>query len=560
MKLIARYSFQILLVGMFWIVLGNSWLHSEESQRTFVQNGRAVGIHDPAGRWRSQGDLLQGSGERNYLYADRMLGAGDFTVSASLRMLRQKKSAAGFVLGDSFFGFEGAKAEELFVNGPLFGGYRNVTRSADVFKREAWIDFRVQRTSGEIKFLIDGKTVYTVKHVGPVGQIGFSPWRSTMQIRHFAASGKLLVRPQPKQRHYSIPTIDLAAEKHRQVIVDREAGQYLGHVTTVLLEDKRTMIAVYPKGHGRGPIVMKRSLDGGKTWSKRLPVPDNWATSQEVPTIHRVIDSHGVKRLILFSGLYPIRMAISEDDGKNWTPLKKIGDFGGIVTMGCVVRLKNGDYLALFHDDGRFLKKGGKPSRFFVYKTISQDGGLTWSAPQSIATHPVAHLCEPGVIRSPDGRQLAVLLRENSRRLNSFLILSDDEGKTWSQPIELPAALTGDRHTGVYAPDGRLFISFRDKTHVSPTQGDWVAWVGTYEDLVQGRQGQYRVRLLDNQQGSDCAYPGVEILPDGTIVSTTYGYWTAGQSPYIVSVRLKLAELDRKAAEQREKAPSQKNE
>jgi hypothetical protein len=104
--------------------------------------------------------------------------------------------------------------------------------------------------------------------------------------------------------------------------------------------------------------------------------------------------------------------------------------------------------------------------------------------------------------------------------------------------------LTGDRHTGKYAPDGRLFISFRDTTRESPTKGDWAGWVGTYDDIAHGREGQYRVRLMDNHKGADCAYPGVEILPDGTIVTTTYGHWAAGEMPYIVSVRLKLEELD----------------
>ena len=52
---------------------------------------------------------------------------------------------------------------------------------------------------------------------------------------------------------------------------------------------------------------------------------------------------------------------------------------------------------------------------------------------------------------------------------------------------------------------------------------------------------------MDNTQGADCAYPGVELLPDGTIVTTTYGHWTDGESPYIVSVRLKLSELDERA-------------
>ena len=77
--------------------------------------------------------------------------------------------------------------------------------------------------------------------------------------------------PPPIPRGYSIPLIDLADQEHRQVVVDREQGQYLGHPTTVLLEDGRTIIAVYPKGHGRGAIVLKRSTDGGLHWSDRLP-------------------------------------------------------------------------------------------------------------------------------------------------------------------------------------------------------------------------------------------------------------------------------------------------
>ena len=127
------------------------------------------------------------------------------------------------------------------------------------------------------------------------------------------------------------------------------------------------------------------------------------------------------------------------------------------------------------------------------------------------------------------------------------MIFSNDEGVTWTTPREVPGSLTGDRHTARYAPDGRLFISFRDRTLESATHGDWVGWVGTYEDIVKGREGQYRVRLMDNTRGADCAYPGVERLPDGTFVTTTYGHWVKGESPFIVSVRFKLEELDEKA-------------
>ena len=359
---------------------------------------------------------------------------------------------------------------------------------------------------------------------------------------------QLICADEPQPRGYSIPTIDFAEDVERQVVVDREAGQYLGHPTTLLLEDGKTILCVYPKGHGRGPIIYKRSTDGGLTWSERLPTPENWATSKETPTLHRVVDAAGKKRIIMWSGLYPARLAVSEDDGATWSELKQAGDWGGIVVMGSVVESNSpGEYLAWFHDDGRFFQeksKAQKPPVFTLYQTRSTDGGLNWSEPEAVVARSDVHLCEPGAVRSPDGKQIALLLRENSRTRNSFVIFSNDEGKSWSEPRELPASLTGDRHTAKYTSDGRLFISFRDTTHVSPTKGDWVAWVGTYEDIVDGNEGQYRVRLMDNKKGADCAYPGVEVLPDGTIVTTTYGHWTTEQQPYIVSVRLKLEDVD----------------
>jgi len=397
--------------------------------------------------------------------------------------------------------------------------------------------------------------------------------------------------PQEKTQSYlHVPVIDLDRESSRQVVVDREEGQYLGHPTTVLLEDGKTILAVYPKGHGRGEIVFKKSLDGGLTWSDRITVPESWKTSKEVPTIYRVEDAHGRKRLIMFSGLYPARMAVSEDDGETWSGLEMLGDWGGIVVMSSVVPLRTGKghYMALFHDDMRYFTSDGQAKYdedrkhndqrlFTLYKTFSYDGGLNWSYPEVILSRRDINLCEPGAIRSPNGKKIAVLLRENSRRANSQIIFSSDEGKTWSEPRPLPNELNGDRHVLKYGPDGRLLCVFRDISPArargdlnkiaserkvsnlselaaetgmgSPTEGDWVGWVGTWKDLEKGRPGEYRIRFKDNFNSWDCCYPGVELLPGGTFVVTTYGHWEAGRQPYILSVRFTLKELDAKAGE-----------
>jgi len=357
-----------------------------------------------------------------------------------------------------------------------------------------------------------------------------------------------------------IPYIDLAKESSRQVIVDKEKGQYLGHPTTTLLSDGKTVLCVYPKGHGKGPIVYKRSNDGGKTWSPRLKTPTSWANSKEVPTLFQATDKAGNHRIIMFSGLYPIRMAISNDEGRKWSELKSIGEFGGIVAMGTMISVKGkpGHYRALFHDDGRFISAKSKkksPPEFTLYSSKSVDGGMTWGKPEKIYSSTKIHLCEPGSIRSPDGKQIAVLLRENSRRKNSYVIFSNNEGASWTEPRELPITLTGDRHTAKYLPDGRLFISFRCRTAIGsnlgvnnspiPYEGDWVAWIGKYQDILDGNPGHCVIRIADNKKGWDTTYPGVEILKDGAILTTTYGHWQEGEQPYIISVRLKANEIDK---------------
>ncbi len=129
------------------------------------------------------------------------------------------------------------------------------------------------------------------------------------------------------------------------------------------------------------------------------------------------------------------------------------------------------------------------------------------------------------------------------------MIFSDDEATSWSKPVETPWGLTGDRHCGVRTHDGRWVVAFRDMAPNSPTRGHFVAWVGTYADIREGNPGQYRIKLLHSHKGSDCGYPGMELLPDGTIVATTYIKYRPGKRKHsVVCTRFKLEETDGLAA------------
>ncbi len=512
----------------------------------FVADGQPVLIREEGKAWTRGDGYLECGGVGNILWAGQALGAGDFTIRASLTILNLARSAASFVIdGKSHFGFEGATGE-VFLSGPLFGGPTKFLGDPSEFVRDGEpFRFEVVKQGTNVTFLIDGREVHTTTDARPrCGTFGFRPWRSTMRIREFSAEGKMIDLPAPRSQPttYTIPTIDLSQETERQVVVESTPGQYLGHPTTVLLDDGKTMLCVYPLGHGGPAAVLKRSEDGGLTWSERLPVPDNWATATNCPCIHRLIGPDGVERLFVFEGNGDMRQSVSLDEGRTWTPFEPNG-LHCVVAPITIVPISGGRHLAMYH---RRL-----PSEWpdvTVWQSISEDGGLTWGPERKIAGREWADLCEPAVVRSPDGKQLAAFMRENSRRYNSFLITSNDEGETWSEPVELPASLTGDRHLARYAPDGRLVIPFRDVALDSPTRGDFVAWVGTYDDMVNLREGQFRVLLLESPVKGDLGYPGLEVLPDGTLAATTYAVLKPGEKHSVVSVRFRMEDIDRRAA------------
>ncbi|MBN1339788.1 MAG: exo-alpha-sialidase [Bacteroidales bacterium] len=494
---------------------------------------------------RPKGGFLEISGVFGYFYANYLPGKGDFKIAARFRIEQFNQAEPAFVLGDSQFSFF-EEGRSLSISG-LFSGYRNVfirLDSAGIDPRN-WMEFILKRSRISIDLIINEKKIFECFYQEEFsGKTGFKPGRAKIQVSRFSLEGNL-TEVSTIPRSFTIPVVDISNDSAKQVIVDREPGQYLGHPTTALLEDQKTMFVVYPKGHGGGALVLKKSEDAGLTWSDRLAVPENWSGSKEVPTIYRSVDRQGNRRLIIFSGLYPIRMTFSDDDGKTWSPLQPVFSYGGIVTMSDMGRRANGDYVVFFHDDGKYYQREGKKTnKFFVFRSLSSDGGLTWSDPQVVTYHKSAHLCEGGLIVSPDGKEWALLLRENSRNYNSMIIFSRDEGETWTAPVELPASLTGDRHQLLYAPDGRIVAVFRDMAGLSPTRGDFVGWVGAWDDLKNGGEGQCRIRLLDNKVAYDCGYPGLELLPGGAFAATTYGHWQEGELPYIMSVRFTLDDID----------------
>lgn len=378
---------------------------------------------------------------------------------------------------------------------------------------------------------------------------------------------------------YTIPQIDLSKEplssdsKFKSLfqlnIVD-DGSDYMAHPDSVLLNNGNIM-TVYPEGHGKGPVLTKISEDGGVTWGNRLTnTPESWKNSKETPTIYRLNFNDGSTKLVLISANCSWHIpgagdgfmaSISSDEGASWTEFKKFYGKGSsdfvdpIVAMASLTRLKDANgqwrdaWMGFFHDYS-----------FYNYKSILtfENGEMVWSAPEKYFANyrkieKNSSMCEVEVVRSEQGQgnELMLLTRSNGKGAgkknnNSMMSVSKDEGATWSEPKELPQAVSGERLKADYLPDGRLFITFRsierdpemlkkyaeNKKYNWYSEG-WIAWVGTYDDLKNGNEGQYRIKLahtyLNGQTepartaNGDTGYCGNVILPDGRIMTSTYG-------------------------------------
>ena len=355
--------------------------------------------------------------------------------------------------------------------------------------------------------------------------------------------------PYVRTFHDELPIIDLSHDTFRQTVIASGAdGVYQGHPTTIVAPDG-TIFCVWTIKHGGKCGPMAKSTDGGKTWTRCDGVmPENYGKSHcNCPTLQTVIRPDGGTNLVVFSAKKGgCGIVISPDGGQSWweAPTAKLS--AGMPPTGFMM-LKDGT-AALFgqiRNDPK-VKTDRATDDQSVWMSVSKDGGWTWGPMRIVATAPAKNLCEPFCLRSPDGAELCLLIRENRHSSRSMMCFSRDEGKTWTKPEDTSWGLTGDRHEGIYLPDGRLFIAFRDQAKESSTKGQYMAWVGSYADLRAGRPGDFRVHLLDHlgENAWDTGYSGVELLADGTILCTTYMHYRPSDKAHsVVCTRFRPSDL-----------------
>ncbi|MDB4358876.1 glycoside hydrolase [Verrucomicrobiales bacterium] len=419
----------------------------------------------------------------------------------------------------------------------FFGGFEKVNLPS-------FYPYRINAEKEGNRCLILQKKVYAGDVIS-FGYYGIALWTE---------SPLPIAKEDPDNPFLPIPTIDISSETERHSFVARGTKEtYQGHVDTVLMPDGKTMWATWVINHAGHLGPLAKSEDGGKTWSDLLPSHPSWIEqTQTTPTIHRLVDPKGVGRIFVFAGRdFPgrLRQSYSKDEGQTWTAMAETG-LKAECAPKTIMSFDEGKRLVMWCDRRGPDAKANESKGSVVWQSESLDGGLTWG-PERVIVKTLSHWAQPAVIASKKDDTLIMLLRVNQNDYGQFAV-SPDRGKTWSKAKPLPAALTGHRPAIKRAPDGRIVVVMRDTATDfengkirNPTVGHFVAWVGTFDDILNGRDGQYRIKLLHSYAGRDTGYSGLELLPDGTFVATTYVKYRGGAEMHsVVSTRFRLDEMD----------------
>jgi len=184
--------------------------------------------------------------------------------------------------------------------------------------------------------------------------------------------------------------------------------------------------------HGPARISGKLSTDGGRTWGDKFTLVENDGDCN-VMEVNFLKLKNG--NLALFhcqknteSTDCRIMMRTSSDEGTTWSAAKQIsasGKYTGL-TNGRCIRLRSGRILLEAWEGGD------------SYCVLSDDDGKTWRDSQRV--QPASGKCyEDACIELKDGR---VMMLMRTGLGGQFKSLSADGGETWSTPVPTPLAGT----------------------------------------------------------------------------------------------------------------------
>jgi predicted neuraminidase len=204
----------------------------------------------------------------------------------------------------------------------------------------------------------------------------------------------------------------------------------------------------------------RRILDEGK----RLAADELYQRLGWMPRVHPLVLPSGRWLLPLYSDTFSASiMAISDDQGKNWTASRPLIGFGNI--QPSLVRKNDGVVVAFMRDNGPHHR---------IRLSQSHDDGVSWSSVGDTSfPNPGAGI---DAIRLATGEWALVYNDLALGRHSLAVTLSDDEGASWkwTRHIERSQPGQGQFHypSVLQASDGSIHVTY---TESRPGRGSTIA-------------------------------------------------------------------------------------
>lgn len=410
--------------------------------------GRAAALPDvpaPAG-WTRTADAWVGAPQATPLSSGFILADAPASIEVELTLADASTTAASLMIGSSHLGFCG-RSGQPFVEGPLFGGQ---TRFLEVDAPQAGVPFtlHVERRPDGLRIDWDGVALPEIPlPAGPLGTVRLRPHRDTMTVTRFVVRGGV---PEPKPVGSSVAVFEAG-----------ELGIHTYRIPALVVAANGDLLAFAEARHGSRSdtgdidLVMKRSRDGGRTWSAMQTVWDDGTNvcGNPCPVVveetgevvllatHNLGHDHESEIIAQTSeGTRTVWVLRSTDHGETWSAPQEItadtkqADWTWYATgPGAGIQLTRGAHAGRLVIPCDHIEADTK--RYYSHVIVSDDGGATW---QLGGTTPRDQVNECEVVELEDGRLLLNMRNYDRQQRTRQQAWSTDGGMSWRDQRHVP--------------------------------------------------------------------------------------------------------------------------
>lgn len=307
-----------------------------------------------------------------------------------------------------------------------------------------------------------------------------------------------------------------------------DPGEHLGFPGFIVAPNG-DLVMSYRRGEAHaganGSVVVRRSTDGGATWTAEQTVASSASYDYRGGGLARLSDG----RLAMTLGRQltgqldtpdGAEVTFSDDNGVTWsTPV--LIDMPHTVmgfSQSRILELPGGDLIVPTwgRSNGASFTRSATVSR-------STDGGATWSHLATIGDGPTDSLWynEAEIVRVDGGRLVAIIRVHTSGDVRSWRrSVSDDNGASWTTPVTVENNCSGHPRP-IRLPDGRLIAAWRRELETGHP-----GYVVTSDD---GGVTWTQVQQLTPTTGNEYVYAQGDVVGDTLYLAWSWEH-TAGSS------------------------------